>query len=103
MLLLLLLLVAAVGAATATATSAPFAPGPRAGLQLLDAGDTLVAHHHDREQLGRYTGRQLMLFYRYALQRERRQRAARIADINAALVGGRQATALLKALGADEH
>lgn len=44
-----------------------------------------------------------MLFYRYALQRERRQRAARIADINAALVGGRQATALLKALGADEH
>ncbi len=46
------------------------------------------------------TGRQLKLFYRCALQHERRARAERIQDVNAGMAGGRHASELCRALSA---
>jgi len=45
----------------------------------------------------------LHLYYRQALRRERRQRAERIADINAALIGGKHGAALLNRLESDDQ
>lgn len=44
------------------------------------------------------TERQLALFYRQAQRHERRARAERIHDVNAAMAGGRHASELARAL-----
>ena len=44
------------------------------------------------------TERQLRLFYRHALQHERRARAERIQDVNAGMAGGRHCSELIRAL-----
>lgn len=61
---------------------------------------TLIACGHARDDLGRYTERQLRLFYREALRIERQRSARRLVDVNAAMAGGDAAKTRLKQLEA---
>lgn len=59
---------------------------------------TLIDHGHDWPWIERATARQLALFYRTAVQRERALRAERIEDVNAGFTGGRDVTAFIQKL-----
>ena len=59
---------------------------------------TLIAAGHRASDLGRYTERQLKLYYREALRLERQRSARRLADVNAAFAGGDAARQRLKQL-----
>ncbi|MBT2775420.1 hypothetical protein, partial [Lysobacter sp. ISL-54] len=59
---------------------------------------TLIDHGFDWPWIERATSRQLSLFYRIAVQRERALRADRVEDINAGFAGGRDVTAFIQKL-----
>ncbi|WP_374607106.1 hypothetical protein [Thermomonas sp.] len=61
---------------------------------------TLIAAGYGKtpDDIGRYTQRQLHLFYREEEARERRKRRGRLHDNNAAFVGGSAAKKQAKAL-----
>ena len=50
------------------------------------------------EEFSRLTARQILLFFDQAQRRHRRDRADRIADVNAGFAGGKDTTRLIKAL-----
>ena len=80
---------------------------PRSGGQGAGAGRksrwgdiyaTLIRHGHRECDLGRYTRRQLMLYYERALAVDRLDRAGRMQDMNLAVGGGKKAADHLQKL-----
>ena len=58
-----------------------------AGVGWAEIYTCLIAHGHQRSDIGSYTERQLKLFYRQALKLERQRSAMRMLDVNAGMAG----------------
>lgn len=69
----------------------PIEAKPGKGAAWSDVYTALIASGHEVERIGKYTGRQIDLYYRAAIKRQRRQRAERISDVNLAMNGGSEA------------
>ncbi len=59
---------------------------------------TLIDHGHAPRDIGQYTKRQVLLYYRCAIKIERTRRAESVLDMNQAHAGGEDATAHFKGL-----
>src|SRR5690554_4898558 len=63
-----------------------------------DIYQQLIEHGHDPDRIGRYTRRQILLYYRAACRAENRQRSQAVVDLNKAFCGGKAAENYIKKL-----